>query len=76
MKMKRKIFALTVLAAVVVSLAACGPAPTPPPAEEPTEAAPPPSEVTLVFSDWHLTEPHWETSLKDAFETFEAEHGA
>jgi ABC-type glycerol-3-phosphate transport system substrate-binding protein len=46
----------------------------PPPAEEPTEAAPPPSEVTLVFSDWHLTEPHWETSLKDAFETFEAEH--
>jgi len=34
----------------------------------------PEEEVTLVFSDWHLTEPHWEASLKEAFETFEAEH--
>ena len=30
----------------------------------------PVEEVTLVFSDWHLTEPHWEASLIDAFETF------
>jgi multiple sugar transport system substrate-binding protein len=38
-------------------------------------AAPEPAEeVTLVFSDWHLTEPHWEKSLIEAFETFEAEH--
>jgi multiple sugar transport system substrate-binding protein len=28
-------------------------------------------EVTLVFSDWHLTEPHWEASLIEAFETYE-----
>ncbi len=34
-------------------------------------AAPEPAEeVTLVFSDWHLTEPHWEASLKEAFETY------
>ena len=37
-------------------------------------AAPPAAAVTLVFSDWHLTEPHWEKSLKEAFETFQAEH--
>jgi multiple sugar transport system substrate-binding protein len=36
--------------------------------------AEPEEEVTLVFSDWHLTEPHWEVALKEAFETFEAEH--
>ena len=35
-----------------------------PPAPEPAE------EVTLVFSDWHLTEPHWEASLMEAFETY------
>ncbi len=29
------------------------------------------AEVTLVFSDWHLTEPHWEASLMDAFDTYE-----
>jgi ABC-type glycerol-3-phosphate transport system substrate-binding protein len=38
------------------------------------EPEPEKEEVTLVFSDWHLTEPHWEKSLKEAFETFEAEH--
>jgi multiple sugar transport system substrate-binding protein len=31
-------------------------------------------QVTLVFSDWHLTEAHWEIALKEAFEIFEAEH--
>lgn len=37
----------------------------------PQEAAPAEAEqVSLVFSDWHLTEPHWEASLKDAFETY------
>jgi ABC-type glycerol-3-phosphate transport system substrate-binding protein len=30
--------------------------------------------VTLVFSDWHLTEAHWEKALLEAFETFKAEH--
>jgi ABC-type glycerol-3-phosphate transport system substrate-binding protein len=30
--------------------------------------------VTLVFSDWHLTEPHWEDSLKEGIATFEEEH--
>lgn len=39
-----------------------------------TPAPAPEEEVTLVFSDWHLTEPHWEKSLKEAFETFSAEH--
>ncbi len=36
--------------------------------------APPPAAVTLVFGDWHLTEPHWEKALKEAFEIFEAKH--
>ena len=27
--------------------------------------------VTLTFSDWHLTEPHWEQTLKDAIANFE-----
>lgn len=31
-------------------------------------------QVTLVFSDWHLTEPHWEVSLIEAFEMFQEEH--
>ena len=31
-------------------------------------------EITLVFSDWHLTEPHWEIALKDAMGIFEADH--
>ena len=56
--------------------------PAPPPAmEEEEEAEPPAMEeeeeeemmaepVTLLFSDWHLTEPHWEASLMDAFERF------
>lgn len=35
---------------------------------------PTPEPVTLVFGDWHLTEPHWEKALKEAFEIFEAEH--
>ena len=30
--------------------------------------------VTLVFSDWHLTEPHWEIALKEAFQTYEAQN--
>jgi ABC-type glycerol-3-phosphate transport system substrate-binding protein len=37
-------------------------------------AAPPAAAVTLVFSDWHLTEPHWEAALIEAFEIYEAEH--
>ena len=40
------------------------------PMAEEEEAAEPAEEVTLVFSDWHLTEPHWEASLKEAFETY------
>ncbi len=30
--------------------------------------------VTLTFSDWHLTEPVWEQSLKEAIAMFEAEN--
>jgi len=30
--------------------------------------------VTLTFSDWHLTEPVWEQSLKEAVAAFEAEN--
>jgi len=30
--------------------------------------------VTLVFSDWHLAEPHWEKALKEAFVVFEKEN--
>ena len=30
--------------------------------------------VTLVFSDWHLAEPHWEKALKEAFAVFEEEN--
>lgn len=42
--------------------------------EEPS-AAEGGEEVTLVFSDWHLTEPHWEATLMDAIGTrFEPEH--
>ena len=37
-------------------------------------APPPAAAVTLLFGDWHLTEPHWEAALIEAFETFEAEH--
>ncbi|UCC86988.1 MAG: extracellular solute-binding protein [Anaerolineales bacterium] len=40
----------------------------------PVPGAEPGEEVTLVFSDWHLTEPHWEKSLKEAFETYGALH--
>lgn len=31
-------------------------------------------KVKLVFSDWHLTEPVWEQSLKEAIAMFEAEN--
>ncbi len=31
-------------------------------------------EVELVFSDWHLAEPHWEKALKEAFVIFEEEN--
>lgn len=31
-------------------------------------------KVTLVFSDWHLTEPVWEQSLKEGIAMFEAEN--
>lgn len=30
--------------------------------------------VTLRFSDWHLTEPHWEQSLKEALAIFQAKY--
>lgn len=32
------------------------------------------SKVKLVFSNWHLVEPHWEKSLKEAIEQFMAEN--
>ena len=32
------------------------------------------AKVTLTFSDWHLTEPVWEQSLKEAIAMFEAEN--
>lgn len=35
---------------------------------------PTPEPVTLVFGDWHLTEPHWEKALKEAFQLFEAKY--
>lgn len=31
-------------------------------------------DVTLTFSDWHLTEPHWEQTLIDAIGRFEDEN--
>jgi len=31
-------------------------------------------QVTIVFSDWHLTETHWEKSLKEAIAAFEQRH--
>ncbi|RKX76850.1 MAG: hypothetical protein DRP87_10795 [Spirochaetes bacterium] len=31
-------------------------------------------EVKIVFSDWHLSEPHWEKSLKEAFQLFEQQN--
>lgn len=43
------------------------------PKEKPEEA-PAPEQVELVFSDWHLAEPHWEKALKEAFVIFEREH--
>ncbi len=30
--------------------------------------------VTLVFSDWHMAEPHWEKALREAFAIFEQEN--
>jgi multiple sugar transport system substrate-binding protein len=42
--------------------------------EKEVVVTPTPEPVTLVFGDWHLTEPHWEKALKEAFEIFEAEH--
>jgi len=36
--------------------------------------APVPEKVEIVFSDWHLAEPHWEKSLKEAFVIFEKEN--
>lgn len=41
--------------------------------EEDTQAADG-EEVTLVFSDWHLTEPHWEESLIAALDVFQQDH--
>jgi len=38
------------------------------------EEAPVPEKVELIFSDWHLAEPHWEKSLKEAFVIFEQEN--
>jgi multiple sugar transport system substrate-binding protein len=34
----------------------------------------PAEEVTIVFSDWHLAEPHWEKALNEAMTIFEKEH--
>ncbi len=31
-------------------------------------------KVTLTFSDWHLTEPHWEQALKEGIAKFETEN--
>lgn len=31
-------------------------------------------KVTLTFSDWHLTEPHWEQALKEGIAKFEKEN--
>ncbi|MCK5005973.1 MAG: sugar ABC transporter substrate-binding protein, partial [Spirochaetales bacterium] len=34
----------------------------------------PAGPVTLVFSDWHMAEPHWEKALREAASLFEAEN--
>lgn len=62
------------LACLLVALAACAPAPTatPPPTTAPTAA--PPQVVTLVYSNWHLAEPHWEKTIKAAIPIFEKEN--
>jgi ABC-type glycerol-3-phosphate transport system substrate-binding protein len=36
--------------------------------------APPPAVVTLVYSNWHLAEPHWEKTIKAAIPLFEQEY--
>lgn len=36
-------------------------------AESPAESA---EKISLVFSDWHLTEKHWEATLLEAFEAY------
>jgi multiple sugar transport system substrate-binding protein len=87
MKYRKRLRFVTLLVILALLVAACGKEEaatevkeTEPPPEAPTTAptiAPttePWEEVTLVFSDWHLTEPHWEASLREAFETFEAQN--
>ena len=34
----------------------------------------PGAPVTLVLSDWHMAEPHWEKALREAASVFEAEN--
>ncbi len=87
--MKRIYLWLSTVAVLALILAACAPAATPPPPPPPEEtpaapaptpvpptptSPPPPEKVTLLFSDWHLTEPHWEAALIEAFEVFKAEY--
>lgn len=89
MSNKKTFRVLGVLLALSLIVSACAGAGTQPPAEEapgespevaePTEQPPEEEEagqeqVTLVFSDWHLTETHWEASLLDAFERYSEEH--
>ncbi len=59
----RKLLPLMMTVLVILSVAVAGVGPAQ--AQEP---------VTLLFSDWHLTEPHWEAALIEAFETFKAEN--
>lgn len=78
----RKLTVTVLLIAMLGVLSACTAVPPTeaPQAKEPgAEATMPPEPaeeeaVTLVFSDWHLTEPHWEASLMEAMEIFEEEH--
>jgi ABC-type glycerol-3-phosphate transport system substrate-binding protein len=69
--------ALSLLAAQCVvpttAVEEAAPAATTAPEEKPEEKVAE-EPVTLVFSDWHLTEPHWEIALKEAFQTYEADH--
>ncbi|NIN67065.1 MAG: extracellular solute-binding protein, partial [Anaerolineae bacterium] len=85
--MRRGYLWLSTLVVLGLMLAACAPpttpAPTtppeetpvaPPPTPVPPEPTPVPEKVTLLFSDWHLTEPHWEAALIEAFDIYMADH--
>lgn len=58
----RKVFMLAITVAFLLGLSA------------PRNVSLGQDEVTLVFSDWHLTEPHWEIALKEAMAEFEEMH--